>query len=532
MMTLNILYHMARADFLERTRRYSFLVMLGLVLWLGYLVNIGQITLRLDEIRGVFNSAWVGSMMTLVVNFMLGWFGFYLVKNSIGRDYDTGVGQIIATTPITRPVYLLGKWLSNFLVLDVMVFVLMLAAVVMQLVQREDAQIHLWALLAPFLVVALPCMALVAALAVLFETISWLRGGFGNLVYFFLFIGGIAILAIEVGVNVPLFDWLGFGIFKNSMAAAASAAYPDYQGGLILGAAPIDGELRSFYWPGVAWTGTLVLSRQVTYLWALGLLLLSTLFFDRFDAAPRNRRSLRGSLRRLLHRSQPAADEPAALEIAVELVAPAAPVHLSPLPDAARRFRPARLALAELRLLLKGLGWWWYLVALGLIGACFLAEPENLRSAVLPACLIWPLLVWSKLGSREASFNTGPLVFSAPHALRNQLPPAWLAGFGVALLFGGGAALRLFLAGDTAGTLALLAGLAFIPSLALALGVWTGSSKAFEVLYVLFWYLGLLNRVTELDYVGLHSPALWPVYLGLALVLFGLALVGRRRQLV
>ena len=29
MNTLNVIYHLARADFLERVRRYSFLVMLG-----------------------------------------------------------------------------------------------------------------------------------------------------------------------------------------------------------------------------------------------------------------------------------------------------------------------------------------------------------------------------------------------------------------------------------------------------------------------------------------------------------------------
>jgi len=185
MKTWRILYAMARADLLERTRRYSFLVMLGLVLFLGYNVNIGQITLRLETYRGVFNSAWVGSMMTLVVNFMLGWFGFYLVKNAVARDYETGVGQIIATTPLSRPLYMLGKWISNMIVLDGMVVILMLAAIVMQLLQREDPHIHLWALSAPFIFVALPFMALVAAMAVLFESIRWLRGSGGNVVYFF-----------------------------------------------------------------------------------------------------------------------------------------------------------------------------------------------------------------------------------------------------------------------------------------------------------------------------------------------------------
>jgi len=184
MRNLHSVYHLARADFLERTRRTSFLVMVGLVLYLGYLVNIGQVTLRLETYRGVFNSAWVGSMMTLVVNFLLGWFGFYLVKGAIARDYQTGVGQIMAATPLSRPLYLQGKWLSNMAVLDLMVFALMIAALVMQLIQREDAVIHVWALISPFLLVALPFMALVAAIAVLFECISWLRGSFGNLVYF------------------------------------------------------------------------------------------------------------------------------------------------------------------------------------------------------------------------------------------------------------------------------------------------------------------------------------------------------------
>ncbi|MEI7769127.1 MAG: hypothetical protein WCI67_04010 [Chloroflexales bacterium] len=52
------------------------------------------------------------------------------------------MGQILATTPISRPHYMLGKWLSNFLVLALLVGILLLAAVTMQLIQREDAQIQ------------------------------------------------------------------------------------------------------------------------------------------------------------------------------------------------------------------------------------------------------------------------------------------------------------------------------------------------------------------------------------------------------
>jgi ABC-type transport system involved in multi-copper enzyme maturation permease subunit len=516
---VNALYHLIRADFLERTRRYSFLVMLGLVLWLGYLVNIGQVTLRLDTYRGVFNSAWVGSMMTLVVNFLLGWFGFYLVKNSIARDYETGVGQIMATTPLTRAKYMLGKWLSNFLVLDVMVFILMLAAIVMQVFQREDAQIHVWALIAPFLFVALPFMAFIAALAVLFESIHWLRGSFGNIVYFFLFIMGITTIAILLGVNMPLFDWLGFGLFKASMGSAAKAAYPAYAGGLSLSMVPASADIQPFYWTGVAWTLPVILTRMLLFVWSLGLVLIGALFFDRFDSS-----RAKSSPRR-----KPASDS---LEPAPVLVAqPPLTVRLTPLSSSRPRSRFGTLFLAELRMSLKGLAWWWYLAAAGLIVAAFALPLETVRTNILSASLILPLFLWSGLGCRESKLNTRQLVFSAPRPLQNQLPVAWLAGFVVSALMGVGAAVQFIAAGETSSLLSLLVGMLFIPSLALMLGVWTGSSKAFEVVYVLLWYLGLLNKVSELDYLGMHTTDHWLVYFLLSVIFFIAAIIGRQRQL-
>lgn len=516
---MNALYHLIRADFLERTRRYSFLITLALVLYLGYAVNTGQITLRLDAYRGIFNSAWVGSMMTLVVNFFLGWFGFYLIKNSIARDYETGVGQIMATTPLSRPLYALGKWLSNFAVLGMMVFILMLAAIAMQLIQSEDPQIHLWALVAPFLFVALPFMALVAALAVFFESIRWLRGSLGNVVYFFLFISGITIVAIILGAKIPVLDWLGFGIFSDSMGAAARAVYPNYESGFTLGMAPNLAKIQTFYWSGVTWTLPVILTRMTTVVLSIGLVLLGALFFDRFDPSRgRPRFKLESGL-----------DSPEPVSIIEAESVPE--IQLSALPAVRSRFRFGTLYLAELRMLLKRQPWWWYLAALGLIVATFVATFDSLRGGLLPAALIWPTLVWSGLGCRESRYFTRQMVFSAPRPVWNQLPAAWLAGFTVAALMGVGAAVRFALAGEMSSLLSLITGLLFIPSLALTLGVWTGNSKAFEVLYALFWYLGPLNKVLELDYVGVHTTNYWTVYLFLSVILVLLALIGRGRQI-
>jgi ABC-type transport system involved in multi-copper enzyme maturation permease subunit len=163
----------ARADFLERVRRYSFLLTLAFALYLGYLATTGKLMLRVGNMRGILNSAWIGGLLSLIASTFISLAGFYFVKNTIERDRETGVGQIIAATPVSKFTYVLGKMVSNFTVLGLMVVSLAASGIVMQLVRGEDRHIELWKLLAPFLLLALPAMAVVAALAVLFEAIPF-----------------------------------------------------------------------------------------------------------------------------------------------------------------------------------------------------------------------------------------------------------------------------------------------------------------------------------------------------------------------
>src|SRR5664279_1819002 len=188
MKAFHILYHMVRADFLERVRRYSFLFSLTFSIYLGYAVYAGQVRLQLGNYRGVNNSAWLGSVITLLATTLLTLIGFYIVQNTIQRDRETRVGQILATTPMSKSFYAISKTLSNFAVLASMVLILVLAAVVIQLIHVDDGHINLFALCAPVLVFALSAVAVTAALAVLFESVSGLSGGFGNILYFFLWI--------------------------------------------------------------------------------------------------------------------------------------------------------------------------------------------------------------------------------------------------------------------------------------------------------------------------------------------------------
>jgi hypothetical protein len=526
--TLYAMYAICRADFLQRIRRHSFLVTLLFAVYLGYAAATGQISLRLDEYRGVYTSAWIGVMVSLITTTFLSLVGFYIVKNAVDRDRQTGVGEILASTPLSRTTYLLGKVLRNFAVLASMLSVLALAAIAMQFLVAEDRAFHPWDLLSPFLLLSLPALAITAALAVLFETVRLLRGGFGNVVWFFLW--GIGI-GLPGAIAVPRFDPSGLWTVFRSIVPAARATIPGYKDAFSLTVA--DRSVRvfpGFHWQGIDWTASEVLLRVSWLMVAFGLVLLSALFFDRFDPA-----RIRGRSHAKAKTKSPASEKQTYQAYPSPQQLKTASISLAPVADGGRTSNFMRIFVAELRLAVSGYRWWWYTVAGGLVIAQVAVPLEISRGLLLSAAWIWPILMWSALGAREARFGTQQLLFSCPHILPRQLPAAWFAGVFLTVLLGGGTAIRLGVSGNMVALFAWAAGALFIPSLALALGVWTGTSRFFEGLYTALWYIGPLNRVRGLDFTGGGSGAqagrfAW-LYLGMSGVLLAAAFARRARQL-
>jgi hypothetical protein len=400
----HVLYHLARADFLERLRRYSFLVTMGFALYFGYLAAVGRISLRLGDIRGVYNSAWIGALMALVVSTFLSLAGFYVVKNTIERDRQTRVGQILASTPMSKVLYVAGKWLSNYAVLAVVIAILAICGTVMQLWLGEDRHIELWKLLAPSLLLALPAMAVVAALAVLFETISWLRGGFGNVVYFFVW---TALLAMGLGSKTLSYDLAGMSLVMNSMLAASNTTDRSFSFSLDVG--PHGPAHSAFVWNGIGWTAPIVLSRILWVGVAVLVTLAAAVFFDRFDSA-------RGKVRTGTAMQTPPVTSETVLAAAGSHV-----VALTSLPRTPAQFRFVAMLAAELRLMLKGQKWWWYIVAAGLLIACAAVPLADARGFILGCAWFWPVLLWSQMGVRELRDQTNQILFSTPHPIARQL---------------------------------------------------------------------------------------------------------------
>ena len=511
-----VLYQMVRADFLERTRRYSFLVTLASALYLAYAVAAEKVWIVVGNgYRGVYNSAWIGALMAICCSTFLSLVGFYIVKNSVQRDVDTRVGQILAATPMRKDFYTLAKTLSNFAVLGCMVLVLMLAAVVMERLMAEPHSFSLWKLWAPFLLMALPTLLITSSIAVLFESLPVLRGGVGNVIYFF---SWTALLGLgATGTDDPAGLQLLYRSTREALQAVDPTTQQRFNFSLTIGG---QHAVRTFPWDGIEWTARVLLFRVIWIASALGIALLASVFFHRFDPA-----------RSMFKRKAQKADGAIQAESAAA-ISPMAGlgVHLTPLAASRAESRFGHLVMCELRLMLKGQRRWWYAVAIGLLIGELVSPGAMVRGGFLVVAWIWPILLWSQMGCRESRHNTGALLFSCERSLTRQLPALWSAGVLVSLMTGAGVGIRLLLAADLHSFAAWLAGAVFIPSLALALGIWTGSSKTFEALYTVWWYLGPAHQIPGIDFMGITPGSSTPgIYAAAALVLV-MAAYWRRRQ--
>jgi len=537
MSTLHAVFHLMRADFLERTRSYRFVVTLLVIVFFTYFfvpaLDAPLYGTLYMKYRGVYSSAWIGTLATLLMSEYLLIFGFYLVKGPIVRDQRTGVGEIIASTPIRKPMYTLGKWLSHVAFFATELGVILLTLLILQYLRAEDLHFDLWGLASPLLILLLPALAVVAALAVLFESINWLRGIAGNLIYFFIVYPAIA---LPTGMT-------GAALLWPSVYRSCSTYFPDCSQRFLtdVSNAPLV-SIPTFDYTGMTWTVGIVVGRLIFIAAAAGIALLAAAFFHRFDPA----RIQSNWLDRLVTRIKQAVTEfvtQPASTVEPESPTPAVKgqaVRLTPISNAgycSGRLRLfGQLLVAEWKLAFSDVRWWWYLVALGLIAGSLFAPLQIAHLVVLPVAWIWPLNVWSAMGTREVRHRTEPLVLSGHHSLRRQFVALWGVGVLVAVTMAAGVMLRLALSSAWASLAALMIGAVFVPTLALAMGCWSGTNKLFEAMYLFFWYLVAIQNIPYLDFMG-RSPEMigmgipW-IYAGITIVLFGLALLGRRRQMI
>ncbi|MHA1543959.1 MAG: ABC-2 transporter permease, partial [Alphaproteobacteria bacterium] len=267
-----------KADFLQRLRGPKFgLVLLGFAFF-AFLafpgVNAGYSTIDIYGYRGLYNSAWMGDTLAIITSMFLPLVGFYLIKSAIALDRKTTVDVLLKSSPLKRHNYILGKWLSNVLLLLSLVLLMNMVAILKQFYLGESYTIDLIALLAHQAVLAFPFVLITSSLALLFESLPVLRGGIGNMIYVFLWTP-MLIIQMEGG--------FGAAAIVDRMEASIDEA-DRLKDGFVIGDEIIETPLATFEWTGFALDSAMWLSALYATSFALALLIINFLVFrHRFE---------------------------------------------------------------------------------------------------------------------------------------------------------------------------------------------------------------------------------------------------------
>ncbi len=441
--------------------------------------------------------------------------GFYFIKGAVNRERRLKTHELLASSPINNFTYLGGKFAGNVLVLLSMILTLALTSAILQFARNEDRTIMILDLLAPYVLIIAPVMIFIAALAILFDCVKFLRGGIGNVIFYIFWVFAIVTGGMNRSEVTPLLDFFGISFLWNEMMKGCSAAissYVPWEGihslgfNFTLSGPP---QLETFLWNGPDWSPAILFGRLALLVVSVAVVSVSASLFRRFDEEPgKVRQWFRSKKQSTTTNGQSAASLTPADSPKITTFTPLA-VRL-------QRVTLTRLLTAELRIALNGVSKWWYLIAAGIFVAGMLTPFAISHKFLLAAAWFWPLLIWSAMGCRDQLFDTRQMVQSTPGGVWAQLSMQWLAGFLIAIAIGGFIGIRTIITGDFDLLAHWLIGAMFIPSLAIAGGVITGGRKLFEVLYTLIFYIGPLNKTPMCDFTGsmiygniLSSLMLW-----------------------
>lgn len=493
---MNSTYSMIKADYQQRTRSYSFLITLTVTVFAAYSfipsADAGYTTFSIGKYQGVHNSAWVGHVTALMTTVMLSLYGFFLVNSGIKKDIDTQVGQLIAITPITNFNYLKVKLLSNFLVLFTISGFTFLISTGLFLFKSEGYAFNLSDFALPFLLLPLPAVSVVSAIAVAGEVFLTKSTVLQSVIYILLY--GIIASGItnnhQYAAKDAVTDLFGLKTITNSILETVNTQFHTKQERVNVGYLFNNKIHQSFEWKGMTWPATFILSRFLWIATAFLIVYISSFFFHRFDFEQRAGKKSKTK------------DRPIELlpVIIPEMISRAA------LPAIKAAYGIFPFIKIELLLLIrKGSVWLWVLNGGAWISMCFIPLSAA-HVFVLPVLWFLQVTRLSDLATKEKTNRLHYFTYASYKPLLRMLPAQILAGTIGMLILSLPVIIRYLISGDLFIAVSIINGAAFIVLLAVAMGIVSDGSKLFEIAFFLLTY-AVIQKIPGTEYLGAVSTS-------------------------
>ena len=511
----------ARVDFLTRFRRMSTVVVFLLLSACAYLwippVASGRTIMQVGGHRAYYNSGALGMSTAVLGTLFIGLFGFYVISNALKRDVVSRCGYVIASTTMRGSEYLVAKFLGNVLFLSTFAFGFMLTSMIMQVV-RGEAALEPLVFVKQYLLLLPPAIAFVSALAIVFESIPWLSGKFGDVVYFFAWLASLGVVASLIDKpNAPAWPrYLDFTSLGFAMSSMKETVHTD---AVAIGGTSFDPKLAPFVYHGLTLDPAWIAPRIVATLLPMLLLVAARLFFHRFDPA-----RVRG------------AAEKAKSSWMARFNALFKPVTRALYALGSRAGDNSLLGAARIDALVTLTGFPLAVAAAVGIGLATVgSSTQSFSSGVMPVAFALLALLLCDVASRDARAGTTALVFASPRLRAQFVVWKLLSAIVLSVAFMAVPIVRI-IARQPSSLPALAVGILFVAAAATSLGTVSSNPKTFIVAFLSFWYVVVNDKglTQALDFAGFygHATALVVVcYAIAAAALLAVAEAFHRRRL-
>lgn len=468
-----------------------------------------------DDARVAYTSSCLAMGSAALTGLFFGLAGFYLARGRMGEDVRSGIGAVLAATPLGSGVFLLGRWLGNVAYLCGLLLIFLATMLVLHLL-RGEGPIQIGIYLQTYALVLLPLVFFTASAVLLFDAWPPLMGKGGDVLYFLVWIAQLSVgAAATIGHTgwsaLLLLDFSGIG----AIIGAVQQVLPSK--GLIIGGGTFNPAMAAVTLPDHLWSAQTAWTRAGSAALALVPLLPALLLFHRFSPdrvkARAGRRDwsplalLNGWLRPCARLARPL--------LALAARVPGLVGHALALLALLLATNPAALAVA--------LVW----LVLGCV-----AGSAQLGAVLIGAVTTWGILA-SEISVRDIQHDVDALNAAAPGGRLRAYVAQWLAAVLLALVFTAPVLLR-WTATAPLRAAALLSGVAALSAAAIVLGGMSRTARLFLALFLFGMYVTTQVRsVPALDVAGFNGVASVPSVLGYllaAVALLGAGWVAQSRR--
>lgn len=492
-----IIYNVFRADFLERTRRFSFMALCAAVMFLTFFsvpdVKAPFVSVCIEPyiFRQGSNATWIPVTISLCGGILFPIVGFGFVKGNISMDRNSGFLYACQSMNMKNSDYIAGKFLSNLLMLTIMWFVAVVSAAVMLVLKFPGHMPGFYEYISPFMGIY-PGIVFAAAFAVILESLpihDRFKNAAGITTLFIMFL--ISYSASDHSPLIRIMDYSNYGWNMESINSVVNPVigHDVWETGILVPGGMFsesDGTKEVFF-HGLLWNSCYLADKLFLIAICLLLVAVAVMALERAERERKNKaEQVRGQM----------------------------------------GFAHSHYLghfMFELKMLFRGFPKAVMILAAGLWAYSFFAPLQYVQGYVWVITLVFAMPVFSQIGCREHEYNMAEYFTTIQFSLIKQAMYSYLWGVFVLLMASIPVVLKLVWLHEYFSAFCYVVFSLFIPAAASFLGEYSKTRRTFETLFLLLCFL-LINIPSFL----LNGYA--AVIMGTGMVILLLAVFGKKAK--